>query len=137
MDCISLCSAWLCPPPCFDSGPQAEHESSCVSSSHACIWMSRAPEKVTSGKSLRQVRKNIPNKCLLTSCPTAILSPSDRVEFHELLFGRLKTKVHTQPLVAGRRGDLLCLWATLHRGKSESVSHGKSRPAVQASTRAP
>ena len=61
--------------------------------------------------------KNIPSKCLLTSSLTAILLPSDRVEFHELssLFERLKTKVHTQPLVTGLREDLLHIWATFHR----------------------
>lgn len=59
------------------------------------------------------------------------------MEFHELLFGRLKTKVHTQPLVPGRRGDLLRLWATFHRGKSESVSHGKSRPGVRQAHKLP
>ena len=60
--------------------------------------------------------KNIPSKCLLTSSLTAILFPADRVEFHELssLFERLKTKVHTQPLVTGLREDLLHVWATFH-----------------------
>ena len=40
-----------------------------------------------------------------------------------LLFGRVKTKVHSQLLVSGLRGDLLHPWATTHRGNSESVNH--------------
>lgn len=93
-------------------------------------------ERITSGKSLRQVRKNIPSKCLLTFFLTALLSPSDHMEFHELLFERLKTKVHTQPLVTGLRDDFLYLWATFHRGNSVSVNHSKSSLMVQLGTQA-
>lgn len=92
---------------------EAEHESSCFSNLYSCIWMFRALEKVTSGKSLRQVRKNILKKCLLTSCLTAILSPLDHVEFYELFFclGDWKTQVHTQPLLPGLRGRrfIICM----------------------------
>lgn len=92
-------------------------------------------ERVTSGKSLRHVRKNIPSQRLLTSCPTAILFPSDHVEFHELssLFERLKTKVHTQPLVTGLREDLLHVWATFHRGNNVYVKRSKSSLIVRIS----
>ena len=101
----------------YQHQPQAEPEGWGISSLYLCIWMFRALEKRLLLEISQTREKNIPSKCLLTSSLTAILLPSDHVEFHELssLFERLKTKVHTQPLVTGLREDLLHIWATFHR----------------------
>lgn len=117
--------------------PQAEYKVWGFLSLYLCIWLLRALEKELPLENLSDKwEKNIPSKCLLTFFLTALLSPSDHVEFHELLFERLKTKVHTQPLVTGLRDDFLYLWATFHRGNSVSVNHSKSSLMVQLGTQA-
>ena len=117
--------------------PQAEYKVWGFLSLYLCIWLLRALEKELPLENLSDKwEKNIPSKCLLTFFLTALLSPSDHMEFHELLFERLKTKVHTQPLVTGLRDDFLYLWATFHRGNSVSVNHSKSSLMVQLGTQA-
>lgn len=95
---------FLAVPSSMLASPQAEHNSSCIRSSYLRLWMFRALENVTFGKSLTRVRKNIPNKRLLASCLTAILSPLDRVEFHELFFclRDWKPKFILKPLSLGK-----------------------------------
>jgi hypothetical protein len=84
-------------------------------------------QRVPSGKSLRQVRKTIPNKCLLTSCLTARLSIWAVWNSMNLSFvSQTETQSLFHPLVTGLRRDLLHLWATFHRANSVPVNCSKS-----------
>lgn len=81
----SPCRSWLCPPPCWHHLKLSTKAPAFAA--HICAFGGSEHWRMLLLENLSHVvRKNIPNKCLLISCLTAILSPLDHVEFHELFF---------------------------------------------------